>query len=374
MVSAPVHASVSGVVKAFTTISLPNGTRTQTVVLENDGEDAFCVPLARSVAEPEGLEAAEIVNLMLEAGLAGMGGAAFPTHVKYRLPGNTKIDTVILNGVECEPYLTCDHRLMLEDAEDIVLGLRLMLRAGGAARGIVGIEENKPDAVSVMRKQLAPWPQLEVKVLRLKYPQGEERLLIKAITGRNVPLGALPAAAGVVVNNVATAAALGRAFRTGMPLTDRIVSVAGSGVENPGNWRVRLGTPLEELLAAAHWRGTSTLLAGGPMTAPAIFDLKTPVTKGTSGIVALDEQIASPDPCIRCGKCVQVCPYGVMPLYVDTYLEQERFSELEEVGLTNCRECGGCAFVCPAHRPLLQTIRLAKAKLGKLAGEVKANG
>lgn len=362
-VSVPLHASVSGVVKEFTTISLPNGKRSLTVVLENDGENTKAPLLERPQGEPEGVAREEIVALMQQAGLVGMGGAAFPTHVKYALPPDVKIDTVILNGVECEPFLTCDHRLMLEDPQDILLGLRLMVRASGAKRGIVGVEENKPDAILVLEEDMKPYPMLDVKPLVLKYPQGEERLLIKAITGRDVPAGALPSAVGVIVSNVATASSLGRAFRTGMPLIDRIVSVTGPGVDKHGNWRVRLGTPVKELLDAALWRGTTTVLAGGPMTAPAIFDLNTPVTKGTSGLVALDEQIHEVGPCIRCGKCAQACPFGKLPMYYERYLEQERFDELEEMGLMDCRECGSCAFVCPAHRPILQTIKLAKARL-----------
>ena len=361
-ISAPLHASVSGVVKEFTTISLPNGKRSLTVVLENDGEDTPAPPLPRPQGAPEGFSRDEIVELMLQAGLVGMGGATFPTHVKYRL-GDVKVDTVILNGVECEPFLTCDHRLMVEESEDIILGLRLMIRASGAQRGIVGVEENKPDAIEVLREKLKPFPQLEVKPLAVKYPQGEERLLIKAALGRDVPLDVLPSAVGVVVNNVATAGALGRAFRTGMPLVDRVVSVTGPRVQRPGNWRVRIGTPVEELLTRAKWQGSASVLAGGPMTAPAIFDLKTPVTKGTSGLVAIDEEIREESPCIRCGKCIQACPYGRMPLYFASFLEQGRYDELEEMGLGDCRECGSCAYVCPAHRPILQTIKLAKAKL-----------
>lgn len=361
-VSVPLHASVSGVVKDFTTISLPTGRRTEAIVIENDGKDTPAPELTRPTGEPEELDPEAIVSLMEEAGLVGMGGAAFPTHVKYRL-GDTEIHTLVLNGVECEPFLTCDHRLMLEDADDLIMGMRLMVRASGAMRGLVGIEENKPDAIAYLEEKLKLVPNLAVRPVMIKYPQGEERLLIKALTGVDVELDELPAAQGFVVNNVGTAAALGRAFRRGTPFIERIVSVTGPGVKNPGNWRVRIGTPVEALLEEAQWQGTSTVLAGGPMTAPALFDLNTPVTKGTSALVALNEEIHQESPCIRCGKCIEACPYGRMPLYFGPYLEQGRLRELEEMGLLLCRECGSCAYVCPAHKPIVQTIKLAKARI-----------
>lgn len=366
-VSVPVHASISGKVLSVGPVSLPNGNVSVAVTIENDGEDRV-FPELKAPGDYRQLTPERLRELMREAGLAGMGGASFPTHVKYNPPEGKRIDTVVLNGAECEPFLTCDHSLMVEDAEKVVTGLKALMRAGGAEKGIIAVEVNKADAIKALEKAIAGDPQLSVAPLATKYPQGEEKMIIRAALGRIVPSGGLPIDVGVVVNNVATAAAFADYLATGMPLISRVVTVTGRGVKQPKNLLVRLGTPIQKLLEACGGfaEEPGKVIVGGPMTGPAVYHLDFPVVKGTSGIlvqsraeVAGGESMA----CIRCGRCVKVCPYSLLPNFLAEFAEQGNLDQAEAYGIMDCRECGCCTFVCPSRRPLMQLIRNAKGKI-----------
>jgi len=362
-VSSPVHASVSGVVESITESILPDGRKSPAVVIAADGSDRIADTVAPA-GELDRLTPDEIRQAVRSAGIVGMGGAAFPAHVKYSPPpdSDVSIDTVIINGCECEPFLTCDHRVMLERAGEVIFGLRVIMRACGAERGIIGVEDNKPDAIEVLREEIGDAP-LEVVPLQTKYPEGAEKQMILAITGREVPSGGLPLHVGVVVNNVSTSVAIARAIHTGMPCIERVVTVSGDVVENPKNLAVRVGTPIRNLLEAVGGfsEPPARIISGGPMMGLAIYDVDMPIVKASSGVVALSERlIPSPDeqPCIRCGRCVDVCPSFLMPLYLDVYPDE---SALDYHPL-DCIECGSCVYACPANRQILARIRLAKSE------------
>lgn len=362
-VSAPVHSSVSGTVKGIETVVNPQGQRASAVVIENDGEDEPHPDLSPAGADLESMTPEDIKGIVREAGIVGMGGAAFPTHVKMSPPEGKVLDMVILNGCECEPYLTCDHRLMLEFAEEIVFGLKAVMKGCGVAKGLVGIEDNKPDAAEAMREAADGDPSIEVHLVHTKYPQGAEKQLIQALTGREVPSGGLPLDIGIVVQNVATARAVARAIRHGHPLVDRPLSVTGGGVKNPVNLFARVGTPLEFLIeqAGGPTEELRRIVLGGPMMGTSVFTTEIPVAKGTSGILLLGSEETSlwPEkPCIRCGQCVSACPVGLMPLYLGDFPDE---SALQYRPL-DCIECGCCTYVCPSRRMLMHSIRLAKAE------------
>ncbi len=365
-VSAPIHAPVSGVVKAVESRVHPAGCKIQAIVIENDGEERLD-PSITPAGDLDSLDAAAIKNIVREAGIVGLGGAAFPTHVKLNPPPDKKIHTLIMNGCECEPYLTCDHRLMVEQPEKIVYGTRALLRALGISKAFVGIEENKPDAIAAMEKAVAQYPNIEVVPLKIKYPQGAEKQLITAITGQEVSVGCLPMDTGVVVNNVGTAVAVATAIQTGMPLIERVVTVSGEGVREPQNLLVRLGTRFSDVLEAAHgFSGTpKKVIMGGPMTGMTQFDLSVPVVKGTSGILVFNrlKTATKPEACIRCGRCVDACPVFLLPVSIVQYADGGQLSAAVEWGLLNCIECGSCSYVCPANRFLVQSIKLAKEEV-----------
>ncbi len=365
-VSLPLHASISGKVVAIEPRPHVSGALVPAIVIEGDSAEPD-VPAWQAPPRLEELSAGQLIELMKEAGLAGMGGAAFPTHVKYDPPPGKKIEYVLLNGAECEPYLTCDHRLMVERADDIILGLMGMLKAAQVSKGLIGVEANKPDAVAALEKAASGLP-VEILPLKVKYPQGEERMLIYAATGRVVPAGALPIEVGAVVNNVATAAAFGEYLRTGKPLISRLITVTGAGIKNPKNLEVRLGTLVEDVInyCGGFTEPPGRIILGGPMTGPAQYRLDLPIMKGTSGIVVQTRaEVDKPDygPCIRCGKCVDACPYNALPNIFGLYAEYDRLPEVEKYGILDCRECGSCAYVCPSRRPLLQLIKDAKRKI-----------
>ncbi len=364
-VSVPVHASTSGEVVAVEPRPHPSGKALPAVVIRPDGDDAWIeLPPA---GDPQSLTADAIRDRIRAAGIVGLGGATFPAHVKLSPPEGKRIDTLILNGVECEPYLTADHRLMLEAPERILDGAALLARVLGVERTCIGIEANKPDAIALMEKAAAGRG-IEVVPLEVKYPQGAEKQLILAITGREVPSGGLPMDVGVVVHNVGTAAAVADAVLRGIPLIERITTVTGSAVATPKNLRVRIGTPLAHLVEVCGGltEEPGKIVLGGPMMGLAQLSLEVPATRGTSGLLLLKEAdvVTRPEgPCIRCARCVRGCPARILPTTIAGYARLDMMEAAEELGAMDCIECGCCTFVCPANLPLVQAIRHAKGAI-----------
>jgi electron transport complex protein RnfC len=357
-VSAPVHSPVDGVVTGVRSALTTGGVRVTAVAIRPDEEQ----DLGRFVPVPEADDERARVRA---AGIVGLGGATFPSVVKLKPPPDMPVHTVILNGCECEPYLTCDHRLMLEEPERVVAGGRLIRTMVGADRVVVAVESNKADAAAALER--AAGQDVEVVVLPTRYPQGAEKQLIFALLNKEVPHGKLPAATGALVHNVATAAAIADAVELGKPLTERIVTVTGA-VGRPGNYRVLLGTLVSDLLEAAGGlqADVARVIAGGPMTGQALAALDVPVTKGTSGIVALRADEAAPlidddQPCMRCGRCSRGCPMALEPYAIADYAYRRMWDAAEKRHSVDCIECGVCSYVCPTRRPLVQLIRLAKA-------------
>lgn len=357
-VSLPTHSPVTGTVAGLEEMPLPHRRSGLAVVIETDSEDG--PPPFEPWPDFSSRTPAEIIERIRLAGICGMGGASFPTHVKLSPPDGKRIDTLILNGAECEPYLTADHRLMVERTADVVLGMKIMAFVLGVERCAVGIEENKPDAIAALSGA-----GVDVEVLKVKYPQGSEKQLIKAITGREVPVGGLPLDIGVVVPNVGTAAAVAQAVRDGEPSIRRIVTVSGAGVRAPGNFDAAVGTPFHDLIAEAggYAGDVCRLLSGGPMMGIAQFTDAVPVTKGTSGIVALTTAEArklKEGPCIKCGRCVDACPMKLLPCLIAANAEKEKWDRAEELGALNCMACGTCSFVCTGDRFLVHYIKRAQ--------------
>ena len=368
-VSAPVHASITGKVVAVEPWPSPvTGMRTPAVVIERDGEEQWAEGTNVAGQDLSGSDADQIKSSVQAAGIVGLGGATFPTHVKLSPPPGKPIDTVILNGAECEPYLTCDNRVMIEQAEGVVEGFRLIMRALRCENGIIAVESNKPEAFAAMRQATSGDGTIRVEMLKVKYPQGAEHQLIKALLGREVPWhGGLPMAVGAVVQNVATACAVYEAMRFARPLIQRVVTVTGDGVESPGNFRVRIGTPIRSLLERAGLRpDAKKLILGGPMMGIAQRTPDVPVTKGTSGVLVLSDASAfEPGPCIRCGRCVRACPYGLTAAAFSRAIERLDMDIAVEWNVLECKECGCCTYVCPARRPIIHQVKFAKAEIAK---------
>lgn len=364
---APVHSSVSGTVKALAQRVAANGMPVQVVLIDNDGQDEWA-ELHPVEGDPMQAENAQLLSAIREAGVVGLGGATFPTQIKLSPPETSPIDTVILNGAECEPYLTGDHRAMLEKSDEIVDGLRIAMKILSAKRGVIAIEANKPDAIAAMQAA-ASGKGVEVMELQVKYPQGGEKQLIQVVTGRQVPSGSLPMAAGCVVMNVSSAAAVSVAVRTGRPIIDRVVTVTGL-VAKPANLRVRIGERIGTLIEACGGPvgDAGKLVLGGPMMGMAAYDYDTPVVKGTSGVLLLpaDEKAGAPvGNCIRCGTCVTNCPIHLMPLNLYALSKRSLFERAKEEHAMDCIECGCCSYGCPAKLPLVQSIRVAKREIAK---------
>lgn len=363
-VSVLVHSSVSGKVVAIEPRLHPGGQQVVSVVIESDGRDALDESI-KPQGDIDSLSKDAIIDIIKEAGIAGLGGAAFPTHVKLLPPPDKKIDLVIINGAECEPYLTCDHRLMVEKPEDVVYGTRAIMKALGVDKAVIAIENNKADAIAAILKAASAYPNIDVVALKTKYPQGAEKQLIKALTGKEVPSGGLPSDVGTVVDNVGTAAAIAKAIKTGMPLIERVVTVTGKGIKEPKNLLARIGTPFAQLIEqCGGFSGQpGKVIMGGPMMGIAQFSLDVPVIKGTSGILVLNEQEAetpAAQTCIRCGRCVEACPMNLLPLFISQYALAGMYDKAEQYYALDCIECGCCSFECPAKRPLVESIRLAK--------------
>jgi electron transport complex protein RnfC len=366
-VSAPVHASISGKVVAISDFPHPSGKIAPSVVIESDGKDEG-IPLNDN-ADYMNLGVDEMKTLIKNAGIVGLGGAAFPTNVKLSPPKEKPIDTVILNGAECEPYLTADHRLMLEYSQEIVEGLKIIMKTLNVSQGYIGIEANKPDAIEKMREIIAKESNIEMCALEVKYPLGAEKMLIKAIKGREVPSKGLPMDIGVVVHNVGTAFAIYEAVRYGKPLIERVVTVTGKGIKEPGNMMVRIGTLIRDVIEQCGGlvEGAVKVIIGGPMMGFAQWSLDVPVVKGTSGILVLTEEDYTSSEeyyaCIRCGRCIDACPMGLNPSMLSILSEKGHFEETKEYNIFDCFECGCCAFVCPSNRPMVQFMRLVKSQV-----------
>ena len=371
-VSVPLHASISGVITAIKPAPHPAGGKAKAIFIKREKEkeeEAWSVENKPEVNLSH-FSVQEIRDRVREAGIVGLGGAAFPTHVKLTPPQGKLIDVVILNGCECEPYLTGDHRLMLERPDDCLFGLKAVIKAVGAQRGYLGIENNKRDAIALFRDKTAGEENIEVVPLKTKYPQGGEKILVKAILKREVPSGGLPLDVGVVVSNVGTAVAISECLKMNKPLIERVVTVSGSAVEKPVNLLVPLGITFAAILRECALSRSKVIrvIMGGPMMGISQATLEVPVIKGTTAILALsDEEVSVPtdDPCIHCGRCVDHCPTGLLPVELARLIRAGQWERLKNYHLMDCIECGCCAYVCPAGIPIVQLIKLGKLELRK---------
>lgn len=362
--SATVHSSVSGQVLAVEPRQHQNGTKVMSVVIQNDFRDT---PAERIHEKDnyEDMSAEEILTVVREAGLVGMGGAGFPVHIKLNIPQGKNCDTVIVNGAECEPYLSSDHHSMLHYSDELVYGLRAVMKAVGAEKGIIAIEDNKRDAEQLLCEKTKDIAEIEVALLETKYPQGSEKHIIKTVLGKEVPSGKLPIDVGVVVNNVDTCISVCRAIRDGMPPIKRCITVAGGGVKEAKVLEARIGTPFEALVEAAGGVAEEPLkiVAGGPMMGQCQYDLGASMIKTSSGLLLLTEResgIFEEGPCLRCGKCVDACPMHLMPMLLSLAGRRKDVDKSVKLHATDCLECGCCTYSCPSHRYLLEGIRMAK--------------
>lgn len=353
-VAAPIIASVAGEVVAVDE---------EGIEIVTDHEKSGFQGEPKNINSPE-----ELRQLIREAGIVGLGGATFPTHVKLSPPKDKEIHTLVMNGAECEPFLTTDHRVMVEQGQELIEGIKLLMTACGAREAVIGIEKNKPDAISHLTELVKDIEEIRVAGVPVLYPQGGERQLIMTLTGKEVPVGGLPLDLGMVVSNVATAVAVYNAVKKGEPLIDRVITVSGKGVAEPKNVRVRIGTPIRDLIDFCGGMGedAAKVVNGGPMMGKALASIDVPVTKGTSGILVFTEEevrIYEEQPCIRCASCVDVCPQRLMPNYLALYSRKSMFNDAEAIHLFNCIECGCCSYICPSKIPLVQYIQLGKNEI-----------
>ncbi|WP_296160480.1 electron transport complex subunit RsxC [uncultured Porphyromonas sp.] len=369
-VSANIHSSVSGKVKKIETILDASGYQKPCITIQCDGEDIWEETIDRTpeIVRDIKLSSEEIIQRIAECGIVGMGGATFPTNVKLMPPKDATPECVIINGAECEPYLTADHRTLLERGEEVLIGLQILMKSVGVTKGYVAIENNKRDAIDKLTQLASTMPGIEIVPMRVKYPQGGEKQLIDTVLKRRVASGKLPVTEGAIVQNVGTALAVYDAVQKHKPLVERVVTVTGKAVKNPCNLLVRIGTPLSELIETAGGmpRSTAKLVSGGPMMGKAVYSDEIPVAKGTSGVLMLLEEDTKRRPmrnCIRCAKCVGACPMGLNPAFLMRDTVYRDWDALEANHVYDCIECGSCSFICPANRPLLDHIRMGKGRV-----------
>lgn len=369
-VSANIHSSVSGKVKKIETILDASGYQKPCITIQCDGEDTWEETIDRTpeIVRDIKLSSEEIIQRIAECGIVGMGGATFPTNVKLMPPKDATPECVIINGAECEPYLTADHRTLLERGEEVLIGLQILMKSVGVTKGYVAIENNKRDAIEKLTQLASNMPGIEIVPMKVKYPQGGEKQLIDTVLKRRVASGKLPVTEGAIVQNVGTALAVYEAVQKHKPLVERVVTVTGKAVKNPCNLLVRIGTPLSELIETAGGmpRSTAKLVSGGPMMGKAVYSDEIPVTKGTSGVLMLleeDTKRRQMRNCIRCAKCVGACPMGLNPAFLMRDTVYKDWEALESNHVYDCIECGSCSFICPANRPLLDHIRIGKGRV-----------
>lgn len=374
-VSSNIHSSVSGKISKIDTIADASGYKHTAVFIDVEGDEWIeTIDRSNTIEKEIKLTSSEIIKRCLDSGIVGMGGAAFPTAVKLTLPKGKKCDVLLINGVECEPYLTSDHQLMLEKGEEILTGISILMKALGVEKAMIGIESNKSDAIDHLSMLAKDFNGITVHSLKVKYPQGAEKQLIKALLNREVPSGRLPIEVGSVVDNVGTAFAVYEAVQKNKPLFERVVTITGKSLASPGNYFVRTGTPVRNLIEAAGGlpENTGKILSGGPMMGKAINSLDIPIVKGTSGIVLIPEDESHREtfkPCIRCGKCVSACANGLEPYLLMNLSERGLFERAANERITDCMECGSCNYICPANRPVLDYVRLGKSTVLKMARE-----
>ncbi len=369
-VSANIHSSVSGKVKKIETILDASGYQKPCITIQCDGEDTWEETIDRTpeIVRDIKLSSEEIIQRIAECGIVGMGGATFPTNVKLMPPKDATPECVIINGAECEPYLTADHRTLLERGEEVLIGLQILMKSVGVTKGYVAIENNKRDAIEKLTQLASTMPGIEIVPMKVKYPQGGEKQLIDTVLKRRVASGKLPVTEGAIVQNVGTALAVYEAVQKHKPLVERVVTVTGKAVKNPCNLLVRIGTPLSELIETAGGmpRSTAKLVSGGPMMGKAVYSDEIPVAKGTSGVLMLLDEDTKRRPmrnCIRCAKCVGACPMGLNPAFLMRDTVYKDWEALESNHVYDCIECGSCSFICPANRPLLDHIRIGKGRV-----------
>jgi len=370
-VCAPIHSSVSGTVKDIRPHLTVSGTIVNSIMIENDGKFTEHESI-RPHPGYENLSRDEILKGIREAGIVGLGGAGFPAHVKLSPPPDKKIDIVIINGCECEPYLTTDNRVMIEESDRLVKGAQIILKLIVGAKAVIAIEDNKPEAIDAVRESCRNVPDIDVAVVKTKYPQGSEKQLINALTKREVPSGGLPIDVGCIVSNIDTVVAIHRAFLRGRPLMRKVVTLTGGAIRKPGNYKIRLGTKVSDIveMIGGFKCNPAKVVVGGPMMGVAIFDIDVPVVKTTSGILFLTEEEARIPPeesCIRCGQCVEHCPAGLIPMELNTDVLRENSEAFIKHNGLDCIECGSCSYICPAKRRLAQSIRTTRrVELAKL--------
>jgi Na+-translocating ferredoxin:NAD+ oxidoreductase subunit C len=371
-ISANIHSPVSGVVnKIDKTIDI-SGYKRDSIIIEVEGDEWMeTIDRSATIKRECTLSSEEIINKINEAGIVGMGGATFPSHVKLTIPRGKKAEYLIINGVECEPYLTSDHSLMLEKSEELLIGISILQKGLNVKKAIIGIEKNKPDAIAKLQLLTKEFNGISIQPLKVKYPQGGEKQLIKATLNREVPSGGLPVDVGAIVFNVGTAYAVYEAIQKNKPLFERVVTITGKSLKNPSNFRVRIGTNIRELIEAAGGlpEDSGKIINGGPMMGKAMPIADMPIVKGCSGILILSEnesQRQEMQPCVRCTKCISTCPIGLEPYLLMVLSQKSIFDRLEEENVLDCIECGSCSYTCPSNRPLLDYIRLGKSNVNKI--------